>query len=106
MLKPQALLDFTREFDPQLLDQVVQALYSGSGGKEVRVIIYNNAYERSLTYLRATSNNSHSKYSRSSKTAPMLGRACRISWSGAHSRKPRFATLDASAADSNSRACS
>ncbi|VDC00641.1 unnamed protein product [Peniophora sp. CBMAI 1063] len=30
----EALLDFTREFDPQLLDQVVQALYTGAGGKD------------------------------------------------------------------------
>ena len=102
----KALLDFTREFDPQLLDQVVQALYSGSGGKEVRVIINKKATERSLTYLRATSNNSHSRCSRSSKIAPMLGRAYRILWSGARSRKPRSATLDASAADSDFYACS
>ncbi|KAI0035982.1 putative CRM1-nuclear export factor, exportin [Vararia minispora EC-137] len=30
----EALLDFTKDFDPQLLDQVVSALYSGSGNKE------------------------------------------------------------------------
>lgn len=32
----QALLDFSREFDITLMDSVVTALYSGSGGKEVR----------------------------------------------------------------------
>ena len=31
----KALLDFSREFDVSLLDNVVTALYSGSGGKEV-----------------------------------------------------------------------
>jgi hypothetical protein len=31
----QALLDFSREFDITLLDNVVTTLYSGSGGKEV-----------------------------------------------------------------------
>jgi exportin-1 len=31
----QALLDFSREFDVSLMDNVVTTLYSGSGGKEV-----------------------------------------------------------------------
>lgn len=31
----QALLDFSREFDMALMDNVVMALYSGSGGKDV-----------------------------------------------------------------------
>ena len=35
----QALLDFSREFDITLMDSVVTALYSGSGGKEVRELI-------------------------------------------------------------------
>jgi hypothetical protein len=35
----QALLDFSREFDITLMDSVVTALYSGSGGKEVREFI-------------------------------------------------------------------
>ena len=33
----QALLDFSREFDITLMDNVVMALYSGSGGKDVSV---------------------------------------------------------------------
>jgi hypothetical protein len=32
---PKALLDFSREFDITLIDNVVMALYSGSGGKDV-----------------------------------------------------------------------
>jgi hypothetical protein len=35
----QALLDFSREFDIALLDNVVTTLYSGSGGKEVSKLI-------------------------------------------------------------------
>jgi hypothetical protein len=35
----QALLDFSREFDITLMDNVVTTLYSGSGGKEVSKFI-------------------------------------------------------------------
>jgi hypothetical protein len=34
---PQALLDFSREFDITLMNNVVMALYSGSGGKDVSI---------------------------------------------------------------------
>jgi hypothetical protein len=36
----QALLDFSREFDVSLMDNVVTTLYSGSGGKEVSDLIF------------------------------------------------------------------
>ena len=36
----QALLDFTRDFDVSLMDNVVTTLYSGSGGKEVSDLIF------------------------------------------------------------------
>jgi hypothetical protein len=36
----QALLDFTREFDVSLMDNVVTTLYSGSGGKDVSDLIF------------------------------------------------------------------
>jgi hypothetical protein len=34
------MLDFSREFDVSLMDNVVTALYSGSGGKEVSDLIF------------------------------------------------------------------
>ena len=36
----QALLDFSREFDVSLMDNVVTTLYSGSGGKDVSDLIF------------------------------------------------------------------
>lgn len=40
LVRVQVLLDFSRDFDVSLMDNVVMALYTGSGGKEVRVFAF------------------------------------------------------------------